>query len=136
MRIIAHGGARTHTRAHERDTMGKIIDYKRTTAYRKIKASLLKRLEQMDALDGYNVGMVDTYMELWVDTKRLEDDIKKRGYNIETVDARGTEIVKKNDSVGEKVRVSNQMIRILECMGLKQKEQPKQKQQEDSEDGL
>lgn len=113
----------------------KKVDYKRTKQYRAVRDSILTQLRENEVNDQHYLNMVITYMECWVDVRRLEDDIRERGVNIITTGRYGDEI-KRNESVGEKIRVIAQMLRILDSLGLKRKETSKAKSQGDEYDDL
>lgn len=127
---------RVYTRTREGTDMKnkKIVNIELTAEFKKVRDSMLKQLKDKNIQEEFYINLVKTYMKFWVDVKHLEKDIQERGINI-TVNGRYGDEIKKNDSLGEKIRVSAQMLRILDSLGLKQKdflkETPKDDENED-----
>lgn len=83
-----------------------------------IKADLLSQLERNNSTGKYYSDLVDDYMEMWDAKNGLEDDIKERGTKILFKTVNGGNI-KTNDSVGDLLKINAQMIKLLDCMGIK-----------------
>ena len=113
----------------------KPVDITLTKPYQATKKSMLQELKENGVTGQHHVSLVDTYMRCWADVKQLEDDIKTRGITVSYLNRAGGEELKKNESLGEKVRVIAQMLRIRESLGLRLKENSEVKQPEgDDED--
>ena len=84
----------------------------------KIKQDLLDQLERNETCGDYFLDLVNDYMNLWDIKNKLIRDGKKKPYtewkNSETSYGR-----KKNDSIDQAVKVSQQMIKILGFLGIK-----------------
>jgi len=84
----------------------------------KIKQDLLDQLERNGIVGEHYLDLVDDYIQLWEIKNKLIKDGKKNPYtewrNSDTSFGR-----KKNDSIDQAVKVSKQMIEILNFLGLK-----------------
>jgi molybdenum-dependent DNA-binding transcriptional regulator ModE len=105
--------------------MGYIVDYEKTKEYRSIKKELLNQLEINGTIAKYYHSLVDTYMRCWADVKKLEADIEERGVVVEYQHGGGQCGMKRNDSIGEKLKVIAQMLKILDSLGIKPLRQSK-----------
>lgn len=85
----------------------------------KIKADLVEQLEMSGNDTEYYLDMVEDYMSLWETKNLLIEDIDNRGVVVETVSANGTRNQKKNDSVGDLVKINAQMLKLLDSLGIK-----------------
>ena len=89
-----------------------------------IKQDLLDQLERNGTVGKYYIDLVNDYMSLWETKKKLIADIKERGVSIkwETYNKDG-EVVqsghKKNESVDQLVKVNQQMLKLLDALGIK-----------------
>jgi phage terminase small subunit len=83
-----------------------------------IHDGLLAQLERNHTSTDYYRNLVDDYMALYDAKTKLIADIKKRGVTVEVVSSAGRNI-KKNDSVGELVKVNAQMLKLLSELGIK-----------------
>ena len=83
-----------------------------------IKDDLLDQLDRAGVHNYHYLDMINDYMSLWEIKNKLIKDGKKNPYtewkNSETSFGR-----KKNDSIDQALKVSQQMIRILKFLGLK-----------------
>jgi hypothetical protein len=84
----------------------------------KIKQDLLDQLERNGTYGDHYLDLIEDYINLWMIKNKLIKDGKKHPYtewkNSETSYGR-----KKNDSIDQAVKVSMQMMKILEFLGLK-----------------
>lgn len=84
----------------------------------KIKQDLVDQLERNGTYGDHYLDLVDDYIQLWTIKNKLIRDGKKHPFtewrNSETSFGR-----KKNDSIDQAVKVNQQMIKILEFLGLK-----------------
>lgn len=82
-----------------------------------IEGDLLDQLDRAGTVGRYYMDLVSDYMGLWDTKNQLIQDIKMRGVTVEVVTQAGTNI-KKNDSVGELVKVNAQMLKLLSELGV------------------
>ena len=84
----------------------------------KIKRDLLDQMERNGVYGDHYLDLIEDYLNLWMIKNKLIKDGKKNPYtewkNSETSYGR-----KKNDSIDQAVKVSMQMMKILEFLGLK-----------------
>lgn len=80
-----------------------------------IKAGLLAQLSARRVTEAYYQDLVNDYMDLWDTKNKLIQDINERGVMVPYITASG-ENLRKNDSVSELVKVSTQMIKILDSL--------------------
>lgn len=83
-----------------------------------IEQDLRDQLERNGTTGEYYADLVRDYMCLWDTKNKLNADIASRGVVVEYISNNGTGNMKKNDSVSEVVKVNNQMIKLLEAMGI------------------
>ena len=94
-------------------------DYKKTKAYRVLKQSLLDQLEENGNKKDFFVDLVEDYMRLWVIKNQLIEDIEERGVAVKYNNGGGQFGVKKNENVGELLKVNTQMLKILTQLEIK-----------------
>lgn len=87
--------------------------------YREIEQDLLDQLERNGTVGKYYIDLVRDYMGFWVDKCLLADDIQARGVNVTYDNGGGQKGVKRNDSITDKIKVSVQMLNILNALGIK-----------------
>jgi len=85
----------------------------------RILQDLLDQLERNCTVGEYYVDLVKDYMSLWDVKNQLIEDIKERGVSVKYQNGANQWGYKKNDSVQELVRVNQQMLKILQHLGLK-----------------
>ena len=85
---------------------------------KKIKVDLLEQLERNGTVGQYYQDLVSDYMQLWDVKNMLIDDIEKRGAVVDHVSNTGKTNRKKNDSVGELVKVNDRMVKLLDAIGI------------------
>ena len=86
---------------------------KRSTSYRKLKENLLSQLAEKNSDIPVFTDLVESYMDLWVVKELLTNDIADRGVYITTINGKGQEQPKKNDSVSELSKITAQMLKVL-----------------------
>ena len=91
---------------------------KQTISRKSIKEGLLNQLEQNGSVEDYYKDLVDDYMALWDAKNLLEKDIKERGVVIEYTSNAGVTNKKKNDSLGELLKVNDRMVKLLDALGI------------------
>ncbi|HOA30521.1 MAG TPA: P27 family phage terminase small subunit [Clostridia bacterium] len=84
-----------------------------------IKDALLEQLENKGAIESQYIDLVYDYMELHSTKRKLIKDIKERGVAVRYDNGGGQFGYKKNDSVDQLLKVNQQMIKILDYLGLK-----------------
>ena len=97
----------------------KTLKYRKSERFAEIKCDLLNALERGGASGAHNEDLVDAYMDLWCHYQLLSDDINKRGILVEYHNGGGQKGKKRNESIGEEVKVSAQMLKIREAIGIK-----------------
>ena len=83
-----------------------------------IKKDLLEQLERNGTVGKYYTDLVADYMELWDTKNSLQKDIRMRGVVVDYTSANGVKNKKKNESVGELVKVNDRMVKLLEALGI------------------
>lgn len=83
-----------------------------------IKTELMEQLERNGTAGRYYTDLVDDYMELWDAKNLLAADIRKRGAVVDYISNNGTKNKRKNDSVGELVKVNDRMVKLLDALGI------------------
>lgn len=92
---------------------------KKSREYKRIKKDLIHQLEMNEANTPTFLSQVDDYMSMWVVKEMLIADIEKRGTNIIYDNGGGQKGTKKNESIAEQVKVSSQMLKILDTLKIK-----------------
>lgn len=95
---------------------------KKMSKRQKIKHDLLDQLERNGTYGDHYLDLIDDYINLWMIKNKLIRDSKKNPYtewkNSETSYGR-----KKNDSIDQAVKVNQQMMKILDFLGIKPSKQ-------------
>lgn len=90
--------------------------YENTKQYRELKAALFKSLEERGLVDKVYTDMAESYLDLWVQKRRLNDDVRERGVSV--MDAkRGMPVENRSVSLG--VQVNKEMLNIYAALGFK-----------------
>lgn len=84
-----------------------------------IKNDLLDQLERNGVYGNHYIDLVNDYMALWDVKNKLIKDIKEKGVSVRYQNGENQFGYKKNDSVRELTNVNNQMLRLLDSLGLK-----------------
>jgi hypothetical protein len=106
--------------------MGKDIRaYSQTKKYKAVRDSMLRQLKEQGADENHYIDQVSTYMDCWIDVQLLTKDIRERGATVEVVGRSGEPELRKNESVGERIRIIAIMLRIQSALGLNQNAPPK-----------
>lgn len=91
---------------------------KRTKKYKELRDGLREQLEFSQKNSKQNLDLVEDYMSFWLTKEMLQEDIEKRGVSVESYNAKGQSIIKKNDSIAELVKVNAQMLKILQHLNI------------------
>lgn len=83
-----------------------------------IKRDLLDELERKGTVGKYYTDLVCDYMVLWDAKNLLKKDIEERGAVVEYISNNGTVNKRKNESVGEMVKVNDRMVKLLDALGI------------------
>lgn len=92
---------------------------KRTKEYRQIRDSLIDQLERSGNDTPYFLNLVEDYMSMYVNKELCKNDISERGLNITSVGSTGQLVTKKNDSIDTSLKINQQMIKLLDMLGIK-----------------
>lgn len=102
-----------------------IKEYKSPYEERKelIQNDLLDQLERDGVVGEFYIDLVNDYMAMWDVKNKLIVDIEKKGVSIRYQNGENQFGYKKNDSVAELQRTNNQMLKLLDHLGLKPSKQ-------------
>ena len=84
-----------------------------------IHNDLLDQLERNGVYGNHYIDLVNDYMALWDVKNKLIKDIKEKGVSVKYQNGENQFGYKKNDSVRELTTVNNQMLKLLDSLGLK-----------------
>lgn len=84
-----------------------------------IKSDLLDQLERSGVFGKYYIDLVDDYLNLWQAKTMLIADIDERGVVAVYNNGGGQSGYKKNDSVDQLLKVNQQMLKLLDSLGIK-----------------
>ena len=91
-------------------------NYRLTDAYKELRQSMLRNLNDRDLDGDVYRDKVQEYMDFWVRRQELRDDIARRGLTV--TDDRGR--LMENRSVSLEIQVSRQMLAIFTTLGFKE----------------
>lgn len=101
--------------------MAKVKKWENTKAYKELKQEMLDDLEARGLISRPYIDKVEEYMELWVQLKMLNEDIRNRGVSIEYQNGENQKGTTDNKSLGIAIRVSNQMLNIFSALGFRER---------------
>lgn len=84
-----------------------------------IKQDLLDQLERNGTAGKYYIDLIDDYMNLWKTKNLLIADIDQRGVVTEYQNGKEQWGHKKNDSIDQLLKVNQQMLKLLDALGIK-----------------
>lgn len=84
-----------------------------------IKQDLLDQLERNGTIGKYYIDLIDDYMNLWKTKNLLITDIDERGVVTEYQNGKEQWGHKKNDSIDQLLKVNQQMLKLLDALGIK-----------------
>lgn len=84
-----------------------------------IKYDLLDQLERNGTIGSFYMDLVDDYMNLWITKNMLIEDIMERGATVGYKNGEHQYGTKKNESIDQVLKVNQQMIKILDALGIK-----------------
>lgn len=91
---------------------------KKTKAYRTIRDSLIDQLQRGGNDRPHFTDLVDDYMKLYVIKEMANADILERGTYVEYRNSETQYGSKKNDSVDQFLKTNQQMIKLLDKLGI------------------
>ena len=97
-----------------------VQDWTKTKAYRELKKEMLDDLEARGLISRPYIDKVEEYMELWVQLKMLNADIRERGVSIEYQNGENQKGTTDNKSLGIAIRVSGQMLNIFSALAYRE----------------
>jgi len=84
-----------------------------------LKGDLMDQLERNGTVGKYYEDMIEDWLDYWETKKELKADIKKRGNKVEKYDSKGQKQIVNNESSDLLIKITTQMQKILEFLGLK-----------------
>jgi len=91
---------------------------KKTKTYRNIKKSLLEQLERGGNDEPHFIDLVEDYMKLYIVKELANKDVQERGTSIEWKNSDTQYGFKKNDSADLVLKTNQQMIKLLDALGI------------------
>lgn len=98
-----------------------------------IRTDLRQQLEDMNKYGKVYDDLIEDYLQMVKTKDNLKQDIKEKGLRYKVKTGNGFMQVKPNESIPNFIKVNNQMLKVLESLGLKA---PPDGDQGDDEDGL
>ena len=92
---------------------------KKSELREQIRQDLIDQLERQGIYGRHYLDLVEDYMALWDTKNDLIRDIKERGVTVRYQNGQNQWGHKKNDSVGNLVKVNKQMLELLKELGLR-----------------
>ena len=92
---------------------------KKSKVYKSIRKSLLDQLERGGNDLPHFTDLVEDYMKMYVIKELANDDIRIRGTFVEWQNSETQYGSKKNDSVDQVLKTNQQMIKLLDMLGIK-----------------
>lgn len=92
---------------------------KRENKRKEIRKDLMNQLKRNRISTQYYIDLVEKYMDFWDIENDLIDDIRERGVVVTYDNGGGQKGIKKNDSIDQRIKVSAQMLKILDSLGIK-----------------
>ena len=102
---------------------------KRENERKEIRKDLMNQLKRNRISTQYYIDLVEKYMDFWDIENDLIDDIRERGVVVTYDNGGGQKGIKKNDSIDQRIKVSAQMLKILDSLGIK----PTESEEDDDE---
>lgn len=91
---------------------------KRTKEYKQIRESLIEQLERSGNDTPHFLNLVEDYMSMYITKELCKADISARGINITSIGSTGQTVTKKNDSIDSSLKINQQMIKLLDKLGI------------------
>ena len=100
-------------------SMTEVERIRRTKEYKQIRESLIDQLERSGNDTPHFLNLVEDYMSMYTTKELCKADISKRGINITSIGSTGQMVTKKNDSIDSSLKINQQMIKLLDMLGIK-----------------
>lgn len=94
----------------------------RTKKYKIIRNDLIVTTKKCGRDGAHIDDLIEQYMSLWCMSQLLQEDIDRRGVSVGWSNSSTQYGHKKNDSIGEKLKVVNQMLMIRRELGISDQE--------------
>lgn len=98
--------------------MTEVERIKRTKEYKQIRESLIDQLERSGNDTPHFLNLVEDYMSMYITKELCKADIAERGINITSIGSTGQTVTKKNDSIDSSLKINQQMIKLLDKLGI------------------
>lgn len=85
---------------------------------KQIRESLINQLQTKGADVDLFLGLIEDYLFFNAQEKKMQADIKKRGFSIDAISAQGKPYTKENPSVKNAVIYNRQKLAIISQLGL------------------
>lgn len=95
-----------------------VSEIRKTKKYKAIRASLLDQLERSGNDTPHFKDLVDDYMKMYEIKELAYQDVKERGTTVEWQNSETQWGYKKNDSVDQVLKTNQQMIKLLDKLGI------------------
>lgn len=92
---------------------------KRKKEYRHIREALTDQLERSGNDVPHFLNLIDDYMAMFVTKELCKADIMVRGVSITSYGSTGQKVVKRNESVDLLLKTNQQMLKLLDVLGIK-----------------
>lgn len=97
----------------------KVEKIKRSKAYKDIRKSLIDQLFRNGNDTPHFRDMVEDYMKMYIVKELAGQDVMERGTTVEYNNGGGQRGWKKNESVDQILKTNQQMIRLLDSLGIR-----------------
>ena len=91
---------------------------RKSKRFREVKENLVRQLETAGANTPAFLSLIDDYMEFWIIKEQTKLDIRMRGVYIRYNNGGGQVGTKENPSVANQLKISSQMLKILQQLHL------------------
>ena len=93
-------------------------ELRQSETFAEVRQNLVNQLETTGANTPAFLSLIDDYMEFWVIKEQLKDDIRQRGVYVPYNNGGGQTGTKENPSVAYQLKISSQMLKILQQLKL------------------
>nr|AHF24090.1 putative terminase small subunit [uncultured bacterium Contig643] len=91
---------------------------RRTKAYKKLRDSLIEQLRKSGNDNDVFLDMVEDYMAMYITKEMCKKDVEMRGVTVTSTGSQGQKITKKNDNIDSILKINQQMIKLLDKLGI------------------
>lgn len=86
--------------------------------FREVRENLIRQLETTGANTPTFISLIDDYMDFWIIKEQTKIDIRLRGVYVPYDNGGGQTGTKENPSVAYQLKISSQMLKILQQLKL------------------